>query len=272
MDDLEACLDVVTEARNLGQPVDFDMHTRLFGFTHLKNLVPLKDVVGGRDEMVRKFADSGERERMKQARNLITRCGWHKVTLARSRHFADFVGMSFEAIGSELSIDPHDAALDVLIADVDEITYPMVTLQTYTEEQLRRTYMAHRCMLGSDATVLAPDGPLAEEIFYGAYSWVSWFWQRMVRETGTFSYPEAIHRLTGLPADVFGISQRGTLKPGNFADVVAFDPDTFTCNATVKDPNLLASGVRELFVNGVHTIAGGKLTKLRGGVGLRRSG
>lgn len=266
----DACLDAVLTARAAGQVVEFDMHTRTFGFTHLKNLVDLSVLQGNRETILARLSDERERTRIKAARNLITRCGWHRVTLARSRSHPQYANLTFEEIGRELGRDPHDAALDILTADIDVLTYPMVTLQTYTEEQLRRTYLADRCMIGSDATALAPDGPLKNEVFYGAYSWVSWFWQRMVRETASFSPAEAIHRLTALPADVFDIKGRGRLKSGMQADIVLFDAGQFTCNASLARPNVIASGVRDLFVNGIRTIRDGRPTEYRGGHALRR--
>jgi len=267
---IESCIEAVLAARRRGNPVEFDMHTRTFGFTHLKNLVPAPALEGDADAIRARLADAGVRAELKTHRNLITKCGWHNVALARSRSRAQFAGMSFAEIGAALGCDPHDAALDMLAAEADSLLYPMVILKTYTEEQLLRTYKAERCMIGSDATALAPEGPLADETFYGAYGWASWFWRRVVRETGTLSRPEAIHRLTGLPAAVFGLSGRGHLAPGNKADIVVFDPDTFTDHATLAQPNLPATGVRHLFVNGVHTIDGGRLTGARGGVALTR--
>lgn len=269
---VEACIEAVLEARRNGNPVEFDMHTRTFGFTHLKNLVPASALEGQPAKIRALLADTGVRAALKAHRNLITRCGWHKVVLTRSRSNAEFCGMTFADIGTALGRHAHDAALDILADEADDLLHPMVILKTYTEEQLIRTYAADRCMIGSDATALAPDGPLAGEVFYGAYGWASWFWRRVVRETHALSQPEAIHRLTGLPAAVFGLADRGHLAPGMKADIVVFDPDSFMERATFARPNLPAIGVRHLFVNGVHTVEDGSLTGDRGGVVLTRSG
>ncbi len=125
-------------------------------------------------------------------------------------------------------------------------------------------------MIGSDATALAPDGPLAREVFYGAYTWASWFWRRMVRETRTFTAQEAIRRLAGLPADTFGIHGRGYLRLGYKADLIAFDPERFGETGNVSEPNRLAVGMSQVLVNGVPTLRDGLLTGARGGEVLRR--
>jgi N-acyl-D-amino-acid deacylase len=91
----------------------------------------------------------------------------------------------------------------------------------------------------------------------------------MVRETGSFTRAAAIHRLAGMPADVFGLPERGRIATGLKADVVVFDPDRFGELGTVEQPNRLATGMRHVFVNGVHTLAEGAQTGARGGEVLR---
>jgi N-acyl-D-amino-acid deacylase len=72
-----------------------------------------------------------------------------------------------------------------------------------------------------------------------------------------------------MPADVFGLPERGRIATGLKADVVVFDPDRFGELGTVEQPNRLATGMRHVFVNGVHTLAEGAQTGARGGEVLR---
>ena len=76
----------------------------------------------------------------------------------------------------------------------------MVLLTVYDEATQKLAFAHPLCMPGSDATTLAPDGPLAGKIFHGAYTWAAWFWRAMVREWKLLKPEEAVHRLTGLPA------------------------------------------------------------------------
>ena len=69
-----------------------------------------------------------------------------------------------------------------------------------------------------------------------------------------------IERSTSLTADTFGLEGRGRLKPGGFADVVVFDPKTFSARATYEQPTLLSTGVRTLIVNGVVAVDKGEPT------------
>jgi N-acyl-D-amino-acid deacylase len=128
------------------------------------------------------------------------------------------------------------------------------------------------CMPGSDATTLAPDGPLAGAVFHGAYSWAAWFFDFMVNERRLLSVEEAVHRLTGFPAATLGLRDRGVLAPGAAADIAVFDPAGFRARATTFEPNQLATGMRHVVVNGALALRDGAPTGLRPGQVLRRGG
>jgi N-acyl-D-amino-acid deacylase len=69
---------------------------------------------------------------------------------------------------------------------------------------------------------------------------------------------EAVRKMTSLPASNLGISQRGLLRPGYFADITVFDPNTIQDYATFEKPRQLATGVSEVFVNGVEVVHNGQ--------------
>jgi len=92
----------------------------------------------------------------------------------------------------------------------------------------------------------------------------------MVRETKALSPAEAIHRLTGLPARILNLSDRGAIRRGAHADIAVFDPATFGERATTYEPNQLATGMAHVVVNGTLTLHEGALTGKRGGQVLRR--
>ena len=74
---------------------------------------------------------------------------------------------------------------------------------------------------------------------------------RYARELRLFSVPTAIHRMTGLAAKVFGLSDRGTIAPGQAADLVVFDQERIIDRATYSEPELMADGIVAVYVNGV---------------------
>lgn len=268
----EACIAAVDRAREQGVDAAFDMHTRFFGFTHLKNLLPDWALAGTPADIARRLRDPGARARIALHPNIITNLGdWTRVILVNSDHFEALNGTSLTEIGRLWSIPPLEAGLRILLAHVDDILRPMTILRSYSEDLLTLAYQHPRCMIGSDATALAPDGPLASEVFHGAYTWASWFWRRMVRERGLLTPAEAAARLSALPAATLGLGDRGILRTGNRADVIAFNPNGFGERGTVEQPNQPAAGMVHVIVNGVLTLCNGTLTGTRGGTVLRRS-
>ena len=147
----------------------------------------------------------------------------------------------------------------------------MVIIHAYTEEQQREAFAHPLCVPGSDATTMAPDGPLAGQVFHGAYTWAAWYLRFCVQQEGLLSLQEAIHRLTGAPAERIGLRDRGVLRPGAYADVVVFDPLAFREEGTTFDPSVLASGMDTVIVNGEVALSGGVLTGARSGRVLRRA-
>jgi len=146
----------------------------------------------------------------------------------------------------------------------------MVILHAYSEYSQRLAFTHPLCVPASDATTLAPDGPLAGSVFHGAYSWAAWFWRRLVRDWKLLRPEEAVNRLTSAPAAVLGLADRGVLKVGAYADIAVFDPDQFGDQATTFEPNQLASGMNHVLVNGVPTLHEGLRTQRFAGRVLRR--
>jgi N-acyl-D-amino-acid deacylase len=93
-----------------------------------------------------------------------------------------------------------------------------------------------------------------------------------VRDEEVIPLAEAVRRLTSLPAENLGIEDRGSLAPGQYADVVAFDPESIVDHATFAEPHQLAEGVVHVFVNGVHTVRDGLHTGAKGGRVVRGPG
>jgi N-acyl-D-amino-acid deacylase len=75
---------------------------------------------------------------------------------------------------------------------------------------------------------------------------------------------------SGQVAQVYGLADRGVLRPGAFADVIVFDPATIRDEATYLEPTRLATGMRHVFVNGTAAVRDGALTGALAGRALRR--
>ena len=85
----------------------------------------------------------------------------------------------------------------------------------------------------------------------------------------TVTLAQAIRSCSGLAADILGLPDRGYLRPGQWADLVLLDPNTYIDTATYREPHQYATGVRYLFVNGTLAISQGQLTGALAGRGIR---
>lgn len=264
------CVEIVDEARAAGQDVAFDMHTRLHGTTMLSTLLPPWALKDGPAGLVRNLADPQRRAQIRGYKSLILSVDdWDKVILLDLPGRNDVSRKTFAEIGRERGRDPHDCALDILAEEAETLHRPMVLLSVYDEDLQKLAFSHPLCSPASDATALAPDGPLAGRSFHGAYSWAAWFWRRVVRDWQLLTPEEGVRRLTAHQAVILGLTDRGSLSVGARADLAVFDPERFGDTATVFQPNQIAVGMHHVVVNGVPTLTDGAMTGARAGQVLR---
>ena len=265
------CIELVDSARDRGQDVAFDMHTRTFGLTNLYAALPAWALNAETSELERVLRDPVTRDAMRSHRSILSAGNdWSRVVLLDSEAWPEYGRRDLASIAADRGQDPLDAVYDLLLGGLDELEKLMVIINAYSEDQQREAFAHPLCVPGSDATTLAPDGRLAHAFFHGAYTWAAWFWRFMVRDERLLTPQDAIHRLTAQPAERIGLTDRGVLRDGARADVVVFDPARFGERGTVYEPNLLADGMQHVVVNGVITLRDGRLTGDRGGMVVRR--
>ncbi len=264
-------LELVHEARERGDNVAFDQHTRPHGFTFLHVALPPDALDGGPAELKGRLEDAEQRRTMSGYRGLLPE-DLSRVILLDNPRWPEYARMDIETIARDRAQTPHEAIFDLLLGAIDGLHQMMVIIPSYSHDQHREVFAHPLCMPASDATTLSPDGPLAESLFHGAYTWASWYWRSMVREEQVLSEAEAVRRLTALPAQTMKLNDRGKVEVGAKADLAIFDHQRFTERGTTFEPNRLADGMSHVIVNGVVTLRDGRLTGRRGGEVLRRSG
>jgi len=270
IDSARRCLDLVEGAAAGGMDVAFDMHTRLYGTTFLLTALPpwaledpseLREILGSKEQ----------RRAMRSYESILSAGGdWSRIVLLDNAMWPAYARRDIAGIAAERGQEPLDAVYDLLLGAAADPGQLMVIIHAYTEEQQREAFAHPLCVPGSDATTMAPTGPLAGKVFHGAYTWAAWYLRFCVQQEKVLSLPEAIHRLSGAPAERLGLDRRGVLRPGAHADVVVFDPAALREEGTTFDPSRLATGMDTVIVNGTVTLRAGELTGARKGQILRR--
>ncbi len=127
------------------------------------------------------------------------------------------------------------------------------------EEDVVRILSSAAAMIGSDGL---PEDARPHPRLWGTFPRVL---KRYVREQQVLSLENAVHRMTGLSAERFGLCARGQITVGYFADLTVFDPDTIADSATFEEPIRPATGIRYVLVNGEIALEQGVPTGARTG-------
>ena len=266
----------IDRSRSGGLDVACDQHTRFHGITKLVAMLPPSASAAGPDELLRQLRDSRTRAAFHEFRQPIHKLGllgeWDRLALFEAPASPEWVGKDFSVIARERGQHPLDAMMDILIEAGDDASNVMFVGLVQTQEDLDLTFGSATCSPGSDATVLAPDGPLARQRFLGAYTWAAFYLRCIVRERGVLGLEEGVHRLTQMPARRVGLPDRGVLAPGAWADVTVFDPERVEDRGTVAEPNRFPQGIRHVYVNGELAFSDGRFAATRVGQVLRRPG
>lgn len=272
---VEYAMAQVEAAKASGLNVACDMHTRDYGITNLSAVLPPWIVEGGKRSLEQRLRDGRIRNELKGYPNIVVaeaQGRWDKILLFECKAQPELSRRSIAEIAAAWDVEPLAAIYDILLAEIDTLHEVMIIELIYEESDLRLPFEYPSCMVGSDATALANDGPLRGRHFHGAYTWAIWFLRHFVREKRTMTLEEAVRRLTSLPAEMFRLRDRGVVRKGAWADLAIFDPLTLQERGTVFEPNQIAEGIVHVIVNGVVAMKHGSLTGQRGGQVIRREG
>ena len=198
--------------------------------------------------------------------------GWKNILISdvHSPARRAWAGKTLQELASTQGRPPLDFLRELMIEEEGQVS---VVVFAMSEENLEKILRYPRTMLGSDGTARAPEGILGEGHPHPrSYGTFPRFLGRYVRDRKLMSYEEAIRRITWLPAQKFGLKQRGKIEPGYYADLVLFDWDTIDDRATYADPQRFPEGIEAVVVNGQVVARAGKHTGALPGRVLRRGG
>jgi N-acyl-D-amino-acid deacylase len=194
---------------------------------------------------------------------------WHDILItdAGTERNAGFAGYRLDEVAAHWRLSPARAAIRLLVEEELRVDCAFFSM---SEDDVATVLTADFCCIGSDASARAFDGPTVRGVphprTYGCFPRV---FGRFVRGRPTFATEEALRRMTSLPAELFGIAERGRIACGAWADLVVFDPLRIVDRATYERPCVPPEGLRDCYVNGTAVLRNGTFTGERPGRVLR---
>jgi dihydroorotase/N-acyl-D-amino-acid deacylase len=266
---MPAVLRRIEAARGEGLDVSANQYPWAASSNNLDASLPLWVREGGREKLVSRLRDPATRARVRAdfpkenpdwsdqpgSRILITR--------VLNPALKAYEGRTIAEIARSENKDPLEVLMDTVIADranTGRVTFSM------SEEDVRAALAHPLVSMGTDSGAKAEDGIYSEEKSHPrAWASTARILGRYVRDEKLLTLEEAIRKMTSLPASRMGLTDRGILRPGMAADVVAFDPAIVRDRSTYADPLHYSEGIPYVCVNGQLVVDGGKITEARPG-------
>lgn len=277
---MDAIVAKIEAARAEGLKVSANMYNYIAGASGLYVSMPPWVMDGGISAWIARLKDPANRDRLiremstpqNEWENLYLMAGAENVTLLgfKNAKLKPLTGKTLAEIAKMRGTGPEATIIDLIIED-DSPTAIAIFLMD--ENNVRRQIQIPWMSFGSDAEASEPKGAfLLSSTHPRAYGNVVRLLGRYVRDEQLISLPDAVRKLTSLPATNWGLRDRGLLKAGYFADVVIFDPATIADHATYEKPMQFATGVTNVFVNGRLVLKDGVPTGIKAGRFVRGPG
>jgi N-acyl-D-amino-acid deacylase len=265
-------LEKLEQARAAGMRVTCDRYPYIAYNTGLSSLFPLWSREGGSEKFVARLKDSGLQDQLRQEvlRKVENLGGWQAVMISglpKNPERQRYEGKNFAEL-SQNGAEPFKLLVELMIQE--DGGGSMVGFGM-SEDELMGVLKYPHAMVASDGSALATSGPLRSgnphPRSFGTFPRAL---GKYAREEKLFDLAEAIRKITALPASALGITDRGLLQVGNFADVVIFDPANVIDRAIWTAPHQYPEGIRFVLVNGEVVIDESEFSGKLAGQVLRR--
>jgi N-acyl-D-amino-acid deacylase len=254
---VEAGLERLDTARAGGLSAGQDAYPYEATSTMLTTVLPAWFQDGGPETMLARLREPDALARARAELAADDDVVWEAITVASTGSHAH-EGTGLPQLAEQIGGDPFDALVHVLREERLRVSMVRFAMSEADIE----TVLAHpQTMIGSDGLPPGVGGRPHPRLF-GTFPRVL---GRFVRERGLLSLPEAIARMTSLPADGFGLVRRGRIAPGQIADLVLFDPETVAEGGDYGDPIHPPVGIDTVIQGGHIVVQGGRWLGVRRG-------
>jgi len=291
---LAPALEAIHAAQARGIRLHADRYPYLAGGTDLDVILPEWAAVGGREKILERLDDPAQRARViaelaargdtrppcAQMEGVPNSClegerpasrvldYWSDIMIGGTWHPSLLAtrGKTLDVVAREWGLPPAECAVEIIRLDQ---TRTGAFFGGMNQPNLETIFREPWVMPGSDASLRALEGPLSlDHPHPRAFGTFPRYLRMVTRMEKPLSLPEAVRRMTSLPADAFGLRGRGRVEAGAFADLVVFDPEKFLDRADYANPHQMSEGVCHVVVNGALTWSNKRFTGLRRGVFL----
>jgi N-acyl-D-amino-acid deacylase len=268
---IDDAISKIEEAQDRGVQITCDRYPYTASSTDLDAILPPWVYEGGAEAELKRLKNPKVREKIK--REVLNehpeRRFWETISIASlpSRKNRWMEGKSITDIAQHEDSKPIDIFFKILI---EEKLRTSAIFSSMSEDNLRRFLSLPYVMIGTDSSVRSSSGPTCKgKPHPRGFGSFPRFLGKYVRDYSLMNISEAIHKITMLPARIFGIRKRGIIKIGAFADIVVFDHNRIIDRATFDEPFLKPEGILCVIINGIPALWEGELTGLQGGRILR---
>ena len=271
----------IEAARAAGISVSANMYTYVAGATGLDAAMPPWVQEGGLDAWVKRLQDPATRARVLAEMRKPTDA-WENLWLMagapdrvkfigfKKAELKPMTGKTLAQVMKQRGTSAEDTMIDLVIQDHSRIETAYFLM---SEDNVKLGIKQPWVAFGSDAESAAPEGVFLKSSSHPrAYGNFARLLGHYVRDEKVITLSDAIRRLTRLPAENWKLEHRGCMESGCFADLVVFDPAKIEDHATFDKPQQFATGVSDVFVNGVQVLKNGKHTEAKPGRVVRGPG
>ena len=264
---------LVREARARGLAVTVDQYAYTASSTSLDSRLPTWLRAGGLEEAKKRLADKATRERViKETKETLKKSGFKDYSYAVVASYGPdktFNGKSIAEITKQVKKKSDATSQIEQILEMYEAGGASMVYHSMGEDDVKRIMQEPFTMIASDAGVRQVDDSVPHPRGYGNNARVL---GRYVRELKLISLEDAIRKMTSLPAQTFGLRDRGLIREGLAADIVIFNENTIIDQATFDKPHQFPLGISYVIVNGTTVVENDQMTVARPGMALRGPG
>jgi N-acyl-D-amino-acid deacylase len=260
----------IEAARASGLDVTADMYPWIASANGLDATIPDWAHEGGVDAMVARIRDPAQRAKMIREIEPELHAADILLLSAVNPEVRKQVGKRLDAAARDLGKSPAEALVDLVAMDRANVGVARFGM---SEEDVKLGLAQPWVAMDTDYGAMGIDGPFAAEgsAHPRAFASTARILGQYAREERLFTVEEAVRKMTSLPARRLGLQDRGLIRVGMKADLVAFDPAAVRDTATFESPMAYPAGIPFVAVNGQLVLDNGKRTRARPGRPLLHS-